>query len=94
MQFTFIGSNISGKTSVGDYTFPTGKAVEVSDSETIRRLTGHPEFTAGEAKKELPGLTNRSKAKLLKIADAEGVAIEEGATNPEIVDAIEAARAA
>lgn len=40
-----------------------------------------------------PALTGKNKAALLAIADAEGVAIEDGATNAAIVDAIEAARA-
>ena len=62
MQFTFNGSNISGKTSVGDYTFPTGEAVEVNDAETIRRLTGHPEFTATEASEKPKKRRQRMKA--------------------------------
>ena len=39
-----------------------------------------------------PALTGKNKAALLAIAEAEGVATEEGATNPQIVAAIEAAR--
>ncbi len=93
MQFTFTGTNASGFTSVGNDVFPTGEPVEVENADTIRRLTGHPEFEAEEAEPALPGLTNKSKAKLLAIAADEGVEIEDDATNAEIVDAIEAARA-
>lgn len=39
-----------------------------------------------------PSLTGKSKAALLAIAEDEGVAIEGGATNREIREAIEAAR--
>lgn len=40
-----------------------------------------------------PALTGKNKADLLAIAAAENVAIKDGATNAEIVEAIEAARA-
>ncbi|MBB4859636.1 hypothetical protein HNO88_002965 [Novosphingobium chloroacetimidivorans] len=40
-----------------------------------------------------PALTGKNKAELLAIAEAEGVTIEDGATNAAIIEAIEAARA-
>lgn len=43
---------------------------------------------------ELPGLTGKNKAELLEIAKAENVEVEEGATNADIVSAIELAREA
>ena len=39
-----------------------------------------------------PALTGKNKAELAAIAAAEGVVFEQGATNAQIVDAIEAAR--
>ena len=107
-KFTFIGSNASGHTEYGPYTFPTGEPVEVpaSDEDTCRRLRGSREFESdpfdhdhdGKPGGSLPdspvSLTNKNKAQLLEIAAAEGVEIEEGATNPQIVEAIEAARKA
>ena len=44
------------------------------------------------AKPEAIALTGKNKAELLEIAKAEGVEIEEGATNADIVSAIELAR--
>lgn len=41
------------------------------------------------AKPDRPGLTGKSKAELLAIAKAEGVEIEDGATNDDIKSAIE-----
>ncbi len=41
-----------------------------------------------------PALTGKNKAELLEIAADEGVSTEEGATNAEIVEAIEAKRRA
>lgn len=43
---------------------------------------------------EPPSLTGKNKADLLAIAAAEGVTVEDGATNGQIVDAIEKKRAA
>lgn len=51
--------------------------------------------TAGEPlvdATELPSLSGKTKAELLAIASAEGVEVEDGATNAEIVTAIEAKR--
>lgn len=39
-----------------------------------------------------PSLSGKTKAELLEIAAAEGVATEEGATNAEIIEAIESKR--
>ena len=47
----------------------------------------------GSVPNEPPSLTGKNKAELLEIAEAEGVEIEDGATNAQIVDAIEAQRA-
>jgi len=41
---------------------------------------------------ELPALSGKNKAELLEIAKAENVTIEDGATNADIVSAIELAR--
>lgn len=46
----------------------------------------------GSLPHDLPVLAGKNKAALLAIAEDEGVAIPEGATNREIRDAIEAAR--
>lgn len=47
----------------------------------------------GEAPKEgAVALTNKNKAELLEIAAAEGVTVEDGATNDDIKAAIELAR--
>jgi hypothetical protein len=40
----------------------------------------------------LPSLSGKTKAELLAIAEAEGVEVEAGATNAEIIGAIEAQR--
>lgn len=41
---------------------------------------------------DLPALTGKNKVELLAIAKAENVTVEDGATNPDIVSAIELAR--
>ena len=43
---------------------------------------------------ELPGLTGKTKDELKAIAEAEEVNLEDGMTNPQIVEAIEAKREA
>lgn len=43
---------------------------------------------------DLPALSNKTKAELLEIAAAEGVEVADDATNAQIVEAIEAKRAA
>jgi len=105
-KFTFIGSNASGFTEYGPYRFVSGEAVDVpaSDEDTCRRLRGSREFEAdpfdhdgdGKPGGSLPdspvSLANKNKAELIKIAAAEGVEVEEGATNNDIKAAIEAAR--
>jgi hypothetical protein len=48
----------------------------------------------GSVPHDPPALKGKNKAELLAIAEAEGVAVEEGATNKAIADAIEAHRAA
>lgn len=46
----------------------------------------------GSKPSDPPALTGKNKAELLAIAEAEGVEIEENATNADIVSAIELAR--
>jgi hypothetical protein len=48
----------------------------------------------GGAAQDKPGLTGKNKAELTEIAKAEGVEIEDGATNDDIRSAIELAREA
>lgn len=45
-------------------------------------------------RKALPSLSGKTKAELVEIAASEGAPLEDGATNPEIVAAIEAKREA
>jgi hypothetical protein len=40
----------------------------------------------------LPSLSGKTKAELLDIADDEGADVEDGATNPEIIEAIDSKR--
>lgn len=46
----------------------------------------------GDLPDDPPALTGKNKAELLAIAEAEGVEVEDGATNEQIREAIEAAR--
>lgn len=48
----------------------------------------------GSLPNDPPALTGKTKAELLKIAEGEGVTIEDGALNADIVTAIESKRAA
>lgn len=71
--------------------------LETGNAEAIDELpqldhdsSGAP---GGSEPHDPPALTGKNKAQLLAIAEAEGVATEDGATNAEIVAAIEAARA-
>lgn len=48
----------------------------------------------GSKSKDPPSLTGKNKAELLAIAEAEGVEVAADATNAQIVEAIEAKRAA
>lgn len=47
----------------------------------------------GSTADEPPALTGKNKAQLLEIAAAEGVTVADGATNAQIIEAIEAKRA-
>jgi hypothetical protein len=53
----------------------------------------HDGHAGGSEPYDPPALTGKNKAELLAIAEAEGVAIVEGTTNAQIVEAIEAKRA-
>lgn len=84
-----------------------GEAIEVTDKFGAECLaTGHAEeidvlpqldhdhdgSSGGSLPHDPPALTGKNKAALLAVAEAEGAEIEEGATNAEIVAAIEARR--
>lgn len=47
---------------------------------------------AGDGSNERPALSGKNKPELLEIAEAEGVTVEDGATNAQIIEAIEAKR--
>ncbi|WP_333571318.1 hypothetical protein [Sphingomonas sp.] len=62
--------------------------LEISDAELeVMRGTGWFSFDGDDEKPV--SLSGKKKAELLKIAEAEGVEIEEGATNDDIIAAIE-----
>lgn len=68
--------------------------LEVSEAELrSMRSTGYFEISGGPADDGKPvSLTGKTKAEMLDIAKDEGVTIEDGATNADIVSAIELAR--
>ncbi|MEG3086175.1 hypothetical protein [Sphingomonas sp. PB4P5] len=69
--------------------------LEVNEAELkSMRSTGYFTITGGPAEDDDKpvALTGKNKAELLDIAKAENVTIEEGATNADIVSAIELAR--
>lgn len=70
-------------------TFEPGVPVDVEDA---LRFAHHPLFEIHTEEADRPGLTGKSKAKLLAIAEDEGVAVSDEMTNAEIRKAIEAAR--
>lgn len=72
----------------------TDDPVEMTAGEyASAKKTGWFEFGGDEdGKSDLPALTGKNKAELLEIAKAEGVTVEDGATNADIVSAIELAR--
>jgi hypothetical protein len=77
----------------GEVSIDPGKEIDVELSEAefkSAEATGHFEFD-GEANKPLD---KHTKAELVDIATAEGVTVEDGDTKAELVDKIEAARAA
>lgn len=105
MKFRFVGQYTGGQDSFTFYdgeghalaTFNGREASEVKDAVLAAKLARHPEFKSVGKKVEAepegpPALTGLNKADLLEVAEAEGVEVEEGATNKEIVAAIEAAR--
>ena len=70
--------------------------LETGNAEAVGELPQLDHDSSGAAggsePHDPPALTGKNKAALLAIAEAEGVAIEDGATNAAIVEAIEAAR--
>ncbi|USA40223.1 hypothetical protein NCF86_03445 [Pelagerythrobacter marinus] len=62
------------------------------DGDPPAGWAGRYQVVQEAAKPEAVALTGKNKAELLEIAKAEGVEIEEGATNADIVSAIELAR--
>lgn len=98
---SFIGFSIGADrpTDPAAYRFtpiPTSEQVQ----EALGRVERNPLDHDGDGKPggsephEPPALKGLNKKQLLKIAEAEGVEIEDGATNPAITAAIEAKRAA
>lgn len=73
---------------------PGTSTVEV-DSDALADIADHPDLSvADDEDGDLPVLAGKNKAALVKIAADEGVEIEDGATNADIVSAIELAREA
>lgn len=72
--------------------------LETGNAEAVDALPqldhDHDGAPGGSEPHDPPALTGKNKVALLAIADAEGVAIEDGATNAQIVAAIEAGRSA
>ncbi len=62
-------------------------------NEAVERATTRVEPLTQAEFEELPSLTGKTKADLLKIAAAEGVDADDSMTNAAIVSAIEAVRA-
>lgn len=68
--------------------------VEMIDAEVkVAKGTEWFEFKGGADADSKPSLTNKNKAQLLEIAEAEAVEIADDATNAQITEAIEAKRA-
>lgn len=70
---------------------PDGIAVDGKLPQLDHDKDGEP---GGSEPNDPPALSGKNKAELLEIAAAEGVEIEEGAKNADIVSAIELAREA
>lgn len=71
-----------------------GKMAEAMDItvEGLRVMIGID--PGADHRKGLPTLSGKTKAELLEIASGEGALVEDGATNAEIIEAIEAKREA
>lgn len=71
---------------------------ETLDSEVVALDNHNPDpldhdgRPGGSLPADPPSLTGKNKTQLLEIAEAEGVEIEEGSTNADIMSAIELAR--
>lgn len=70
---------------------PVGTELDL-DGEPPKGWAGRYHVISEGPKPGAVALTGKNKAELLEIAKAEGVEIEEGATNADIVSAIELAR--
>jgi len=85
-------SDLKVKKPLPDFGKPADQAErDANDVEALRARVAELEaqLAGKDSGSKLPGLTGKSKAELLDIAKAEGVDIEDGATNNDIVAAIE-----
>lgn len=64
------------------------RSFAMSDDE-IAAASRHDFLVVDTGGSDLPALSGKNKAELLAIAEAEGVTIEDGATNADIVSAVE-----
>lgn len=71
---------------------PIGTEVELAEAPA--GWAGRYQVISEGPKEAAVALTNKNKAELLEIAAAEGVTVEDGATNDDIKAAIELAREA
>lgn len=73
--------------------YPIGHEFD-TEGELPAGWVGRAEIVGEGPKEGAVALTNKNKAELLEIAAAEGVTVEDGATNDDIKAAIELAREA
>jgi hypothetical protein len=71
-----------------------GQSVELGADQIAKNGVYPDAFDGADVPSGPPSLSGKNKAQLLEIAAAEGVEVAEDATNAQIVDAIEAKRAA
>lgn len=89
------GSSAAVEEIVGTATVEGGVRTDVPiDQQTDSAFDHDHDGAVGGSEADSPvSLSGKNKADLLSIADAEGVTVEDGATNAQIVEAIEAKRA-
>ncbi|AJA07453.1 hypothetical protein SKP52_02590 [Sphingopyxis fribergensis] len=95
MKIRIKGLNGSDKHSGifgGNGEIPVGTEIEVAKAPA--GWAGRYDVISDSPKEGAVALTNKNKAELLEIAAAEGVTVEDGATNDDIKAAIELAREA